>query len=247
MTVAAFYKFSAWPDYANWTERIYGAAQRRSILGTVLIAAEGVNGTVCGEADKLDGFLSDLRAIPGFEDLQAKFSGCEKPPFHRLRVRKKKEIVSLGVPGIDPLQAVGEYVKPEDWNELISRPGMSLVDVRNAYEVKMGSFEGAIDPETADFRHFPEWLDKNLPDKSAPVAMFCTGGIRCEKATALLLQRGYENVYHLQGGILNYLAQVPKEQSAWHGDCYIFDQRGALDHDLRPAGPNHQDKRRGVS
>ena len=247
MTVAAFYKFQPWADFAAWQERIYGSAQRKGILGTVLIAEEGINGTVCGGHGEVEEFLGDLRSIDGFSDLFAKFSTCEEAPFERLRVRRKREIVTLGVPGIDPNAQTGKYVSPEAWDELVRREDVTVVDVRNVYEIKHGKFEGAIDPHTADFRQFPAWLKAHLPEKDAPVALYCTGGIRCEKATALLLAEGYKAVFHLRGGILNYLANVPAAKSTWKGSCYVFDQRGALDHDLKPCGPNHQAKQRGVS
>jgi len=177
--------------------------------------------------------LSYLRSIDALADLEVKESFCDSQPFRRTRVRLKREIVTMGVEGIDPKQSAGTYVNPENWNDLISDPDVVLIDTRNDYEVAIGTFEGAINPQTESFREFPEYVDKHLdPEKQPKVAMFCTGGIRCEKSTALLKQKGFQEVYHLRGGILKYLESVPPEQSKWHGDCFVFDQRVSVGHGL---------------
>jgi UPF0176 protein len=202
-------------------------------MGTILLAAEGINGTISGKPEKVRRLFERLREDPRFEDLHYKESWAAELPFYRMKVRLKKEIVSLGVEGVDPRSKVGKYVAPEDWNSLISREDVRLVDTRNHYEYNLGSFAGAEDPNTESFRDFPAWASKNLdPAKDRNVAMFCTGGIRCEKATSYLLELGFENVYHLDGGILNYLETMDAEHSLWKGDCFVFDNRVTVDHDL---------------
>ena len=214
---------------------LYGACRRYEILGTILLAPEGINGMLAGSRKNIDAILSDMRSDPRFADLEHKESYCEEMPFKRLRVRLKREIITLGDATIDPTRKVGEYVDPKDWNALISDPEVLLVDTRNDFEVNLGTFEGAEDPDTASFRQFPEYVSQNLdPQKHKKVAMFCTGGIRCEKATAYMLREGFEEVYHLRGGILKYLEEVPAEQSLWKGECYVFDDRVSLDHQLEP-------------
>ncbi len=233
--VSAFYKFAAFPDYASCRERWRERAQELGLRGSVLLASEGINGTLAGEPDALHKFLGVLRQDERFADLEVKHSFAASPPFRRLKVRLKKEIVTLGEPSVDPRAAVGSYVDPAEWNALISDPEVTLVDTRNRYETEVGMFAGAIDPATQDFREFPAYVSRDLdPEKHPKVALYCTGGIRCEKATNLLLQRGFKHVYHLKGGILNYLEKVPLEASLWRGECFVFDRRVTVDHALRP-------------
>ena len=231
--VAAFYQFVPLEDIEGLQQDIRRTCQHSSILGTILLAHEGINGTVAGPADELGTLFAFLNQYPGMTGLNKKVSYCDRNPFYRLKVRLKKEIVTLGVEGIDPRKLVGEYIAPERWNELISQPDVRLIDTRNDYEVGLGTFSGAENPETQSFRDFPAWVEANLDiEKDKKVAMFCTGGIRCEKSTALLKELGYKNVYHLEGGILNYLETVPVDESMWQGDCFVFDNRVTVDHDL---------------
>lgn len=231
--VAAFYKFVPLDDIENLQIEIQQVCMDAGLLGTILLAAEGINGTVAGTEEGVSALFTQLREYPAFSDLGNKISYCNRNPFYRMKVRLKKEIVTLGVKGIDPRQEVGEYVAPEHWNALISRPDVRLVDTRNDYEVGLGSFAGAENPQTHSFREFPAWVEAHLEaDKDQPVAMFCTGGIRCEKSTALLKEKGFKNVFHLEGGILNYLEKVPSDESMWEGDCFVFDNRVTVDHNL---------------
>ena len=231
--VAAFYHFVPLDDIESLQKDIRRICEDSSMLGTILLAHEGINGTIAGEADELDMLFAFLNQNLELTGLSKKVSYCDRNPFYRMKVRLKKEIVTLGVEGIDPRQTVGEYIAPEHWNELISQPDVRLIDTRNDYEVGLGTFSGAENPETQSFRDFPAWVEANLDiDKDKKVAMFCTGGIRCEKSTALLKKLGYENVYHLEGGILNYLETVPVDESMWQGDCFVFDNRVTVDHDL---------------
>ncbi len=210
---------------------------RHGIRGTLLLADEGINGTVAGERAGIDALLAWLREDARFPGLTHKESFAEAMPFKRAKVRLKREIVTMGVPGIDPRQSVGTYVDPQDWNALVDDPGVTLIDTRNGYEVALGTFRGAADPETDSFSAFPRFVDEHLdPEKHPKVAMFCTGGIRCEKATAYLKQRGFKDVFHLRGGILKYLEEVSPEQSRWDGECYVFDERVSVGHGLRPGG-----------
>ncbi len=232
--VAAFYRFADLPDY----EALRGPLQQRcedlGLLGTILLAREGINGTVAGPERGVRRLIERLREDPRLADLEAKYAWASEAPFYRMKVRLKREIVSLGVPGVDPNEVVGEYVPPDAWNALISREDVRLIDTRNDYEVHLGSFRGAEDPGTQSFRDFPEWVAEHLdPERDEHVAMFCTGGIRCEKSTAYLKSLGFRNVYHLEGGILNYLEQVPPDESLWEGDCFVFDNRVTVDHELR--------------
>ncbi len=231
--VAALYKFVALPDYDQLQGRLLALCQKNNIQGTLLLAEEGINGTVAGTRAAIDALLAFLKADPRFDDLQHKESFNEKQPFYRMKVRLKKEIVTLGAPGLDPRKVVGTYVKPEDWDALISDPDTLLIDTRNDYEVEVGTFKGAINPETATFREFKKFVEEKLdPVRDKKVAMFCTGGIRCEKSTSYLLSKGFENVYHLEGGILKYLEEIPKKESSWEGECFVFDQRVTVNHDL---------------
>jgi len=231
--VAAFYRFVSLPDYQAMRQPMLQSCEKLGLLGSILLAEEGINGTVSGTGENIQSLFEQLGTDQRLQGLHYKQSWAEEQPFYRMKVRLKKEIVSLGVGGVDPNQAVGEYVSPGHWNALISRDDVRLVDTRNHYEYHLGTFRGAEDPETGSFRDFPQWVEKNLdPEKDRHVAMFCTGGIRCEKATSYLLGLGFESVYHLDGGILNYLETVDKEESLWQGDCFVFDNRVSVDHDL---------------
>ena len=231
--VAAFYRFVPLENIESLQREISSICKESDLLGTILLAHEGINGTIAGPVDDVDKLFDFLGQYPGLDNLNRKVSYCNRNPFYRMKVRLKKEIVTLGVEGVDPGKDVGEYVAPELWNELISHPDVRLVDTRNDYEVGLGTFAGAENPETQSFRDFPAWVEDNLDtDKDQKVAMFCTGGIRCEKSTALLKELGYKNVYHLEGGILNYLEKIPSDESMWQGDCFVFDNRVTVDHDL---------------
>ncbi|HKJ18022.1 MAG TPA: rhodanese-related sulfurtransferase [Xanthomonadales bacterium] len=231
--VAAFYKFVALPDYKELRGPLTQRCEDLGLLGTILLAGEGINGTISGPEVGIRRLFERLAEDPRFADLTFKESWSDDQPFYRMKVRLKKEIVSMGVEGIDPASEVGEYVSPEDWNALIGRDDVRLIDARNDYEVHLGRFANAEDPDTRSFRDFPVWVDTNLdPERDEHVAMYCTGGIRCEKATSYLLQKGFKNVYHLDGGILNYLEQVDHSDTRWEGDCFVFDNRVTVDHDL---------------
>jgi UPF0176 protein len=231
--VAALYKFAKLPDYRDMQPSVLDFCVAQGLKGTLLLAAEGINGTVAGTRAGIDALIAFLRADARLADLEHKESYAGDMPFYRMKVRLKKEIVTLGVPGVDPNEKVGIRVAPEDWNALISDPDVVLIDTRNGYEYDIGTFRGAIDPATDTFREFPEYVSKNLdPAKHKKVAMFCTGGIRCEKATSFMLEQGFEEVYHLQGGILKYLEKIPAEKSLWEGECFVFDQRVAVGHGL---------------
>lgn len=233
--VSAFYRFVALDDFAALRAPLLEAATAAQVRGSVLLAAEGINGTIAGSDAGVAAVLSHLRADPRLAALSEKASRAERLPFRRLKVRLKREIVSLGVAGVDPRHTVGTYVAPRDWNALISDPDTVLIDTRNDYEIAFGSFAGAISPHTRSFRGFADWVrGQRAARRGSRVAMFCTGGIRCEKATSLLLGEGFDEVYHLDGGILAYLEQVPARESLWRGTCFVFDDRIAVDHDLRP-------------
>ncbi|MFM7454987.1 MAG: rhodanese-related sulfurtransferase [Vulcanococcus sp.] len=239
--VAAFYGFTALDAAAlpALQMELRQLAQAAQLRGTVLLAEEGVNGTVSGPEPGVQRLLARLRQLPGLERLEAKLSRAPQQAFHRLKVRLKREIVTMGCPTVKPAQQVGTYVPPRQWDALIRDPDTLVVDTRNAYEVAVGSFEGAIDPGTESFREFPAWVERTLRPLVAErrpkaIAMFCTGGIRCEKSTAYLLQQGFEGVHHLQGGILRYLEEVPEAGSSWRGECYVFDQRVSVNHRLEP-------------
>lgn len=229
MLVAAFYKFVSLPDYVELRAPLLALCQEQEIRGTILLAQEGINGTIAGSRPAIAQVLDYLRSDSRFADLNVKESETESRMFDRLKIKLKKEIVTLGIPEVDPTQQVGTYVKPQEWNAVISDPETIVIDVRNRFEVSVGSFEGAIDPETASFRQFPDYVRSQLdPTQHQKVAMFCTGGIRCEKASAYLLSQGFKQVYHLEGGILKYLEEVPSEESLWRGECFVFDQRVAV-------------------
>jgi UPF0176 protein len=227
--VVAFYKFVKLPDFAEKQDPLLSHCKRQGIRGTILLAAEGINGTIAGSREAIDSVLSFLRSDPRLVDLEHKESYADSPPFDRMKVRLKKEIVTLGLPEIDPSDRVGTYVSPQAWNALISDPEVTIIDTRNDYEVSIGSFKGAQNPKTASFRQFPDYVRSDLdPSKHKKVALFCTGGIRCEKATSFMMAEGFQEVYHLKGGILKYLEEVPPEESLWQGECFVFDQRVAL-------------------
>jgi UPF0176 protein len=233
--IAAFYKFVTLADYTERRQPLLNICQQHQIKGTILLAVEGINATISGTRSSIDAVLAYLRADPCFADLEHKESIAQKPPFDRLKVRLKQEIVTFGIPTTNPTETVGTYVKPQDWNQLISNPDVLVIDTRNQYEVEIGTFKGAIDPHTESFTQFPEYVANNLdPERHKQIALFCTGGIRCEKATSYLLNQGFENVYHLQGGILKYLEQVPATESHWEGECFVFDDRVAITHGLEP-------------
>lgn len=227
--VAALYKFVKLENYKDLRSPLQARCEELDITGTLLLAEEGINGTIAGTRNNIDSILAFLRSDSRLCDLQHKESSAEGEPFYRMKVKLKREIVTMGVDGIDPTELVGEYVKPENWNALINDPNVLLVDTRNDYEVEVGTFKGAVNPHITTFREFPEYVKKHFdPNKQPKVAMFCTGGIRCEKASAYMLKEGFSNVYHLQGGILKYLENVPEEQSLWQGECFVFDQRVAV-------------------
>ena len=234
---AAFYLFVELPNYVDRRAALLAFCEAHNVKGSILLASEGINGTIAGAAKDVQAVLAYLRHDPKFAKLEHKESWANKPPFHRMKVRLKKEIVTMGVDGISPTKMAGTYVKPEDWNALISEPDVVLIDTRNHYEVDIGTFKGAIDPKIDSFSQLPEWV-KNAQSleerhgKKPRVAMFCTGGIRCEKSTALMRTYGYEDVYHLEGGILKYLERIPPEKSLWEGECFVFDERVSVTHGL---------------
>lgn len=231
LTVSAFYKFVEIAEPAGLRPGVLDACSTRNICGSILLAPEGINGTISGGAQDLAEFFDWLRIDPRFTDLETKESPATAHPFKRLKVRLKREIVTLDAPEANPTKRVGAYVEPEEWNKLIENPDVVLVDTRNAYEVNIGTFPGAINPKTRAFRHFPHFVKQTLdPVRHPKVAMFCTGGIRCEKASSYLLAQGFKEVYHLRGGILKYLETVPPEESLWQGECFVFDERVALTH-----------------
>jgi len=234
IVVAALYKFVLLPDYQEFAPRLKERCDQLGLKGTLLLAEEGINGTVSGTRDAINSLVTFLTSDERFAGLSYKESFFEGAPFYRMKVKLKKEIVTMGVEGIDPQKIVGTYVKPKDWNALISDPEVLLIDTRNSYEYDIGTFKGAIDPKTETFREFPAYVAENLdPVKHKKVAMFCTGGIRCEKSTAYLKEQGFNEVYHLEGGILKYLEEVPETESLWQGECFVFDNRVAVNHSLK--------------
>lgn len=231
--VCALYKFVALANYKEMKAPLLDFMESRYIRGTILLALEGLNGTVSGPKDAIDDLLNYLNADERISPISQKFSWHETQPFYRTKVKLKKEIVTMGVEGIDPRKTVGTYVSAKDWNALISDPEVTLIDTRNDYEIEIGTFKNAVNPKTESFREFPEYVANELdPKKHKKVAMFCTGGIRCEKSTAYLKEQGFDEVFHLEGGILQYLEEVPKSDSLWEGDCFVFDNRVAVNHDL---------------
>ncbi len=254
-TVAALYHFTRLADPAALRGPLQELCRARGISGTLLLASEGVNGTIAGDRAGIDAVLAHIRAWPGCDALVWKESAARAQPFNRMKVRLKREIVTMGQPDVDPRAAVGYYVTPADWNVLITAPDVAVIDTRNSYEVAIGTFAGAVDPGTARFSDFPAWWAANKDRfHNKRIAMFCTGGIRCEKSTNYLISQGVDQVYHLQGGILKYLEEVPEADSAWQGECFVFDQRVSLTHGLaqgrhglchacrRPLAPEDRDR-----
>ncbi|UTZ38802.1 rhodanese-related sulfurtransferase [Vibrio campbellii] len=231
--VCALYKFVELENYQELREPLLALMEAHGVHGTLLLASEGINGTVAAKREGIDTLLAWLNNEPRLNGIVYKESYSDTQPFNRTKVKLKKEIVTLGVEGIDPRHVVGTYVKPRDWNELIADPEVFVVDTRNDYEIEIGTFKGAVNPNTDTFREFPDYVKQNMdPEKHKKVAMFCTGGIRCEKSTAYMKEQGFDEVYHLEGGILKYLEEVPEEESMWEGDCYVFDGRVAVNHQL---------------
>ncbi|MBT0957370.1 rhodanese-related sulfurtransferase [Alphaproteobacteria bacterium KMM 3653] len=263
LTVAALYKFVPFEDPDGLRPALRAVCEAGGVKGSLLIAREGINGTIAGPRAGIDAALAHIRGLPGCADLEWKESTASEMPFKKLKVRLKREIVTMGQPDVDPRADVGTYVEPAEWNELISAPDVAVIDTRNGYEIGIGTFEGAIDPETQSFGEFPAWWEANkerLGNKR--IAMFCTGGIRCEKASNYLQGQGVDEVFHLKGGILKYLEEQPEEESLWRGECYVFDGRVSVGHGLkegnytlchacgRPVAPEdvkHADYEAGVS
>ena len=236
--VAALYQFTTFPDREAVRAPLLALCRDMGIRGTLLIAHEGINGTIAGSDDGIAAVVAHIRKLPGCGDIAVKYSRANAMPFGKMLVKLKKEIVTMGVPGVDPRHVVGTYVEPRDWNALISDPGTVLIDTRNDYEVAIGQFAGAIDPQTPTFRDFPAWFRARRAElgQAPRVAMYCTGGIRCEKSTAFLKSEGIEQVFHLKGGILKYLEDIPEKESLWRGQCFVFDERVSVGHGLEP-GP----------
>ena len=233
--VATLYKFFKVDDLVALQDQLYEICNKNNVMGTILIANEGVNGTISAKPREIEKTLISIQKDDRFSEIEIKYSSANKQPFHKMRVRLKKEIVTIGLPEINPNKTVGTYVKPEEWNDIISDPDVILIDTRNKFEIKIGSFKNALDPRTTSFRDFPEWVKKFKQDKTntnKKIAMYCTGGIRCEKASSLMKEEGFNEVYHLQGGILKYLEQVEKEKSLWEGECFVFDDRVCLTENL---------------
>ena len=239
---AAFYKFVELTDYVERKDPLLSLCHELGVRGLILLAQEGINSTIAGDPLAVRQLLNYLKSDPLLADLQHKESWANEPPFRRMKVKLKKEIVTLGVAGISPTKRAGQYVKPQDWTALISDPDVLVIDTRNDYEVEMGTFKGAINPNVETFSALPAWLDNNpllneASRTSTKIAMFCTGGIRCEKSTAWMLENGFQEVYHLEGGILKYLEEIPEEQSLWAGACFVFDERVSVEHGLS-VGPH---------
>ena len=233
VVVAALYHFSTLDHYKNMQPVILKKCKAFGIKGTLLLALEGINGTIAGTREGIDGILAYLRSYPELASFEHKESFSDSMPFYRMKVRLKKEIVTLGVEGVDPTKIAGEYVTPEEWNDLLSDPDVVVLDTRNTYEYDIGTFKGALNPMTETFREFPKYVRENLdPKKNKRIAMFCTGGIRCEKASSFMRLEGFEKVYHLKGGILKYLEEVSPQKSMWNGECFVFDHRTAVGHGL---------------
>ena len=239
--VAAFYNFSSIIDHEILLikEELTHLATNQEIKGTILLAYEGVNGTVCGTENAIVQFIETLEKLLKVSEINVKYSWTEKQAFRRFKARKKKEIVTIGIKQVNPSKSVGKYIKAGEWNEFLEDPSNVVIDTRNEYEIKIGNFKGALNPHTSSFREFPAWVQKHLKplieeNPSLKIGMYCTGGIRCEKATSFLIEEGFSDVYHLEGGILKYLEDVSAEKTLWNGECFVFDQRVSLDHDLLP-------------
>ncbi|MBL9046037.1 MAG: rhodanese-related sulfurtransferase [Tabrizicola sp.] len=237
VTVAALYQFTRFPDPAALKQGLLEACISGGVKGSLLLAREGINGTIAGTREGIDAVLVAIRALPGCAGLEWKESFAEEMPFGRMKVKLKREIVTMGQPDVDPLARVGNYVSPADWNALIADPDTVVIDTRNDYEVAIGTFRGAVDPKTRAFGEFPDWWQAHREAFAGKrIAMFCTGGIRCEKSTNYLLGQGLNEVYHLKGGILKYLEEVPEAESLWQGQCFVFDDRVSVGHGLKPGG-----------
>ncbi|MCG3269139.1 rhodanese-related sulfurtransferase [Yoonia sp. I 8.24] len=238
-TVAALYHFTRFDDPAALQGPLLDLCKSQGVSGTLLLAKEGINGTIAGDRTGIDAVIEHIKSLPGCADFVWKESTATVPPFHRMKVRLKREIVTMGQPDVDPIaNGTGHYVEPADWNALIKSPDVAVIDTRNDYEVAIGTFDGAIDPLTKTFGEFPAWWEENKDRfHNKRIAMFCTGGIRCEKSTNFLMGQGVEDVYHLKGGILKYLEEVPQEDSTWDGECFVFDARVSVGHALKE-GPH---------
>lgn len=233
--IAAFYRFTDLNDVADWARRLEAVGEKSGLRGTIIVAPEGINSTCAGRPEAIDGLIELLRSDPRLADLEVKYSEADFCPFPKFKVKQKPEIVTFRQAGADPQEVVGTYLDPEEWNELIRDPAVLTIDTRNDYEVKVGQFKGALNPKTDDFASFAAFVEEELKGREdEKIAMYCTGGIRCERSTAYLKGKGFKNVYHLKGGILRYLEEMPKEESLWEGDCFVFDYRVAVDHDLQP-------------
>ena len=234
--IAAFYHFTEFSDFEAWADRLVEHGLSVGLRGTIILAQEGINSTCSGSVEAIDSTIELLRSDERFKSMEVKYSYADFCPFPKFKVKKKPEIVTFRQSGADPRSAVGEYLEPEEWNQLISDPEVVTIDTRNDYEVKVGKFQGSINPKTDDFTDFASFVDQQLIDhKGKKIAMYCTGGIRCERSTAYLKEKGFNQVYHLKGGILKYLESMPKKESLWEGDCFVFDYRVAVNHDLQPA------------
>ena len=235
VVVAALYHFARLPDFREWRPRLLSCCRKQGVFGTLLLAEEGINGTIAGPRQGIDAVIALLRADERFAAMEYKESYADEMPFYRLKVRLKKEIVTMGVPDTDPAKITGTYLDANEWNEMLRDPDVLVIDTRNDYEVEVGHFTNAVSPNTSSFREFPEYVEKELADKKdRKIAMYCTGGIRCEKSTSYLKSRGFENVFHLKGGILKYLETVNPEDNLWQGECFVFDERVSVDKGLRP-------------
>ena len=234
-TIAALYHFTRFPDPATLKGPLQALAEAQGIKGSLLIAAEGINGTIAGSREGIDAVSAFIRSIPGLSELEYKESFANSQPFYRMKVRLKKEIVTIGMADINPNEICGTYLLPEEWNAVAADPDTILIDTRNDYEVKIGTFKNALNPQTVTFRTFPQFVEENLAgQKNKKIAMFCTGGIRCEKASSYMKKMGFDAVYHLKRGILKYLEEIPPEKSLWQGECFVFDQRVSVGHGLTP-------------
>ena len=237
-TIVSLYHFTRFGNHFDLQEPLQKKCDELDMKGSLLLAAEGINGTIAGTSEGIEKILFYIKNIPGCADLEYKTSVSKLPPFPRMKVKLKKEIVTMGQPNVDPQARVGHYINPSDWNAMLHDPNVVVIDTRNEYEVDIGTFKGAINPHTSSFREFPTWWEKNKEKfQNKHIAMFCTGGIRCEKSTNYLIGQGVENVYHLKGGILKYLEETPKEESEWEGDCFVFDARVSVGHELKE-GPH---------
>ena len=234
--IAAFYHFTEFSDFEAWADRLVEHGLSVGLRGTIILAQEGINSTCSGSVEAINSTIELLRSDERFKSMEVKYSYADFCPFPKFKVKKKPEIVTFRQSGADPRSAVGEYLEPEEWNQLISDPEVVTIDTRNDYEVKVGKFQGSINPKTDDFTDFATFVDQQLIEhKEKKIAMYCTGGIRCERSTAYLKEKGFHQVYHLKGGILKYLESMPKKESLWEGDCFVFDYRVAVNHDLQPA------------